>query len=86
MKKVIMIKGDYCPYCKRAFSMMEEIFKENPNLKEIELELIDETTEQAKADQYPYEYVPCYIIDGKIVFEGVPTKEAIIKVFEAAQN
>jgi len=66
--------------------MMEEIFSEHPEFKKVELEIIDEVTQQTQADQFQYEVVPTYIIDGKIVFEGIPNKESIVKVFDRAIN
>jgi len=84
MKKIIMLKGDYCPYCRRANQYMEELYEEHPEYKQIPIEKIDEVTQAELADQFDYEVVPTYLIDGKIVFAGVPTKQKIEEVFKKA--
>lgn len=79
----MMILSD-CPYCHRAFVIEEELKKENPAYAAVVPEVIDESVHPEIADSLDYYYVPCYFVDGKKIFEGVPDKEKIKAVFEAA--
>jgi thioredoxin 1 len=84
MKKVTMIKADYCPFCRMALSFMDELYAAVPEYRDVPLEKIDEVTDPAKAEQFDYRVVPTYFIDGSIVFTGVPKKQDIEHVFEVA--
>lgn len=86
MKKIVMIKGDYCPYCRRARLFMEELKEEKPDYCKIPVEYIDEIMEPEKANRYEYRVVPTYYIDGRLIFTGVPTLQDIDKVFSCALN
>lgn len=84
MKTVIMFITSWCPYCKQAFSFMEEVKKENPKYEDIEIKIVDEEREPDIAKQYDYYYVPTYYVDGVKVHEGVPSKDIVREVFEKA--
>lgn len=77
-----MFITDWCPYCKQAFSFMEELRNENPRYADIEVKVIDEEREPEISKQYDYYYVPTYYVNGVKVHEGVPSKEIIREVFE----
>lgn len=84
MKPVLMFVTDWCPYCKKAFSLMEEVKKTNPQYTNVEVKIIDEELRPEIAKQYDYYYVPTYYVNGVKVHEGVPSKDIICKVFEEA--
>lgn len=84
MKTVIMFITSWCPYCKQAFSFMEEVKKENPKYEDIEVKIVDEEREPDISKQYDYYYVPTYYVDGVKIHEGVPSKDIVRKVFEEA--
>lgn len=84
MKPVLMFVTDWCPYCKKAFSLMEEVKKTNPKYTNVEVKIIDEELRPEIAKQYDYYYVPTYYVNGVKVHEGVPSKDIICKVFEEA--
>ena len=73
-----------CPHCKRAFAMMEELVAANPAYAEIEVEQINERIDRALADKYDYYLVPTFYLGEEKLFEGVPTREAIEKVYKRA--
>ncbi|TDT61302.1 thioredoxin-like protein [Fonticella tunisiensis] len=73
-----------CPYCRQAFTWMEELKKENPEYSNIDINIIDETLNPDVASQYDYYYVPTYYVDGVKIHEGAATKEIIRTVFEKA--
>ena len=84
MKQVILFIIKSCPYCIMANKFMKQIFKENPQFKDVPLRIVDENEQKAIADQYNYYYVPTYYVDGVKMHEGVPTKEKVEAVFKAA--
>ena len=84
MKEVKMFMFAACPHCKRAREMMNEIFAEDPEYTRVPLTIIDETKNPEIADQYDYYYVPTFYTGEEKIMEGVPTKEAIEKVFAKA--
>ena len=84
MKPVLMFITDWCPYCKKAFSIIEELKKTNPEYENIEIKVIDEEREPAIAKQYDYYLVPTFYVDGVKLHAGVPSKDIILKVFEEA--
>ncbi|AWI06278.1 TlpA family protein disulfide reductase [Clostridium drakei] len=84
MKTVIMFITSWCPYCKQAFSFMEEVKKENPKYEDIEVKIVDEEREPDISKQYDYYYVPTYYVDGVKIHEGVPSKDIVREVFEEA--
>jgi glutaredoxin len=85
MKEITMFMMATCPHCRKASALMEEIYAERPEYKEIPVKRIDETKEPDYAAKFDYYYVPTYYVDGEKLHEGVPSKEAIEKVFAAAK-
>lgn len=84
MKEVKMFMQSTCPHCKRCFAMMEALFERHPEYKEVPLTVIDERADPATADKYDYYYVPTFYVAEVKEHEGVPTEEAVAKVFKDA--
>ena len=45
MKDVILFKLTYCPHCKLALRLQEELFQAHPEWRDIPLQMIDEAEE-----------------------------------------
>ena len=84
MKEVKMFMFDGCPHCRRAKEMMAEIFAQHPEYAKVPLTIIDESKNPEIADKHDYYYVPTFYVGDEKMMEGVPTKEAIEKVFAKA--
>jgi len=84
MKEVKMFMLDGCPHCRRAKEMIAEIFAVHPEYARVPFTVIDENENPALADKYDYFYVPTLFTGDVKMMEGVPTKEAIEKVFAIA--
>jgi len=84
MKPVTMFITDWCPYCKQAYSIMEELKNTNPEYANIEVKIIDEERQPELAKKFDYYYVPTYFVNGVKVHEGAPSKDIVRKVFEEA--
>jgi glutaredoxin len=84
LKEIKMFMMATCPHCRKAAEFMDEIFSEHPEYKTIPLKKIDETKEQEYASKFDYYYVPTFYVGDDKLHEGVPSKEAIEKVFAAA--
>jgi hypothetical protein len=63
---------------------MEELCDEQPRYHDVVVRQIDEKKEPAYAERFDYYYVPTYFVGDEKLHEGVPTKEAIEKVYIAA--
>jgi glutaredoxin len=85
MKEIKMFFMETCPHCRKAFELMDEIYSENPEYKNIPVKKIDETKESDYASKFDYYYVPTFYVGDEKLHEGVPSKASIEKVFEAAQ-
>ncbi|MFU0828138.1 MAG: Thioredoxin-like-fold domain-containing protein [Lachnoclostridium sp.] len=84
MKQITMFETSWCPYCKKAHNYMEELFRENPKYKELNIRYIDEEKEPDLAKKYDYYYVPTFYLDSEKFHEGVPNKEIIRELFDKA--
>jgi len=69
MKSITLFYLQNCPFCKKAFSYIENL-KKQAVYQPIEIELIEESEQAELADQFDYYYVPTFYLDGKKVHEG----------------
>ncbi len=84
MKKILMFTMEGCPHCANARRFMEELFEENPDYRNLEIEIIDEVEEPDLANQYDYYFVPTYYLDGEKFHEGVPSRSMVEDLFRKA--
>lgn len=84
MKKVQMFKMEGCPYCAKAFRLIREIQKKEPELRDVDIEVIDEKQQPEIADRYDYWYVPTFYVDGEKLLEGDPSAAQVEHVLRAA--
>ncbi len=84
MKPVLMFMMKSCPYCREAFTWMDELKREKTEYSDIDISMIDENIHPDIADKYDYYFVPTYYVDGIKVHEGAATKEIVRNVFEKA--
>jgi glutaredoxin len=86
MKDVTMFMTTWCPHCKRAFALIDQVKTENEAYKDVEINVIDEEKEKKYADQFDYYLVPTFYVDGVKIHEGAADLNCIRNVFkEAAQ-
>ncbi len=73
MKEVILVKTKWCPYCPSASALWKELKK---NYK-FDYKEIDASTPEGQelVSKYNIMAVPTTIIDGKVAFVGVPSRE-----------
>lgn len=84
MKDVLMMILPDCPYCRQAKAMMDELRREDARYAAVAVRVVNEREDTALAESLDYYYVPTYFVDGQKLHEGVPTKEAVRRVFDAA--
>ena len=73
MKDVILFKLTYCPHCKLALRLQEELFQAHPEWRDIPLQMIDEAEEPELANSYDYYYVPTYYVGGERSMRATPS-------------
>ena len=73
---------EHCPHCRNARTWISELYQENPQYRDIPLEVIDEEKESDIADAYDYYYVPCFFDGKQKLHEGVASKDIIQNIFD----
>lgn len=84
MKKVLMFKMKGCPYCAKAFRLVDEIREKKPELRDVDIEVVDENEQPDLAGKYDYWYVPTFYVDGEKLLEGDPSAEQVERVLRTA--
>jgi thiol-disulfide isomerase/thioredoxin len=84
MKDVLMFVTSWCPHCKKAISMLEQVRGEEEAFGGVEIVMIDEEREKKYADSFDYYRVPTFYVDGVKVHEGAVSLENIRQVFKQA--
>jgi glutaredoxin len=84
MKEVTMFMTSWCPYCKKAAMLIDEVRLENDAYKNVLIKAIDEEKEKAYADSFDYYRVPTFYIDGVKIHEGAADIDCIRNVFKKA--
>lgn len=84
MKPLLLFYLKDCPYCKKAFRYIEELKTEYPELKDIQIDTVEESEQAELADKYDYYYVPTFYMDGKKVHEGGIFKPEVEKLLREA--
>ncbi len=84
MKEVKLFVLEGCPHCRRAREWMRELFVRHPEYAEVPLTIIDEGESPEIAEKHDYYFVPTFYVGGVKRLEGVPTQEAIARVFAEA--
>lgn len=64
--------------------MIDALKKQNPAFQEVPIDVIEESKEPERADEYDYWYVPTLFVDGKKIMEGAPSIEKIEEAFNEA--
>ncbi|MEM5802155.1 MAG: thioredoxin family protein [Candidatus Aenigmatarchaeota archaeon] len=73
MKEVILVKTKWCPYCPSASTLWKELSKKYKfNYKEVDAA---SSEGQELVSKFNIMAVPTTIIDGKVAFVGVPSRE-----------
>ena len=70
MKSMKLFYQEKCPFCKKALRYIEELKEEYPEVRPIEIEMIEETQQPELADKYDYYYVPTFYVDEVKVHEA----------------
>ena len=84
MKKVTLFYLPGCPFCNAADRWINEVQNEHPELKQLEIERIDERRQAALANRYDYWYVPTFYINGCKEHEGACSKQIVERVLLGA--
>lgn len=84
MKEILMMVLEDCPYCRQAERLIAQLKEEEEKYREIVIKRVDEEADTGLADSLDYYYVPCFFVDGEKLLEGVPEKEKVKAVLDAA--
>lgn len=70
MKPVKLFYLKNCPFCKKALTYIEQAQAADPALREIAIEMIEESEQADLAETFDYYYVPTFYIGNEKVHEG----------------
>lgn len=84
MKPVKLFYLKNCPFCKKALRYIEEAKSEHPELRDIEIEMIEESEYPDIADKYDYYYVPTFYVGGVKVHEGGCYPDEVVEILRKA--
>ena len=77
MKEIELYYGLLCPYCKTAKILIKKIMNENPGKIRFKQTLISSPTGMINRYKFGIHSVPTILIDGTIVFRGLPEEEEL---------
>lgn len=86
MKTITMFETSWCPYCKQARALIDELKSEYPEYRNVQVNIVDEEEHPEISKQYEYYYVPTIYLDKEKLHEGVPTKEIYKDLFDKTVN
>ncbi len=86
MKKVTLFVLRGCPHCRKALREMEELFAQHPEYKSMELEIVDEIEQRARANAHDYYYVPTFYVGEEKIYEGAIREDTVETVFRRAME
>jgi len=84
MKEILYFYLSSCPYCSKADRIIRICRERHPEFKNVKIRKIEESLDPDTANSYDYYYVPCFFVNGKKIFEGIPTEEKISEAFREA--
>ncbi|MFI3318667.1 MAG: thioredoxin [Rikenellaceae bacterium] len=70
----------------RALAYIEQIKREREDLAGVEIELVDELKEAARADRYDYYYVPTFYLGDEKLSEGTVTMSKVLEILERSKQ
>ena len=84
--QLLMFSLRYCPPCRRALQLLEQVKKDQPELAEIVIRVVDERKERKLAAKYDYYHVPTFFLGQEKLSEGAVTYEQVKTILEYARN
>lgn len=83
-KPVTLVMQNTCPTCQQAAKLVEEVKENRPDLRHVEVDMIDELTHPELALGFDYWSVPTFFVDAKNVLSGEPSYSKVEELLEKA--
>lgn len=80
MKRLIVLTGENCGYCKKAKMLIRRALEKEPKYIALKLSFVGEISPEGQ--KLPHRLVPALFVDGVLVFEGNPTMEIIQSILK----
>lgn len=80
MKEIELFYGITCPYCRTAKKLLNKIINEHPGKFRLKQTLTSSPKGLVRRYKLGIHAVPAILIDGEIVFRGLPEEEELRKV------
>lgn len=75
MRKIVILCGQDCVYCKKAKMLLKRAVEKNPQFKTVDIKYVMEETPEGK--KYDHKLVPAFFCGDKLVFEGNPDMQTV---------
>lgn len=76
MKKLTLLYGDGCGYCKKAKMLLKRALDTNPKYLSLDIQYINDESEQANV--YRHELTPAFYCGSVLFFEGNPSMDIVM--------
>ena len=70
MEKLTLFYLDTCPYCRNARRALDELYAEDPGLRDVPIDWINEDEQAALAETYDYYAVPSIFLGKEKLYEA----------------
>ncbi len=80
MKKIVVVCGKNCGYCKKAKMLIKRAVEKEPQFNTVKLRYIDERSVFSK--KYHHSLIPAFFYGKELFFEGNPSMEVVSEAFK----
>jgi protein-disulfide isomerase len=80
MKKLVVLYGDNCAYCKKAKMLIRRAVEKNPSFSSVNVQYVKDNSPEGKG--FAHKYIPAFYIEEKHVLEGNPQMSDIQRMLQ----
>lgn len=78
MKRLVVLCGETCGYCKKAKMLIKRALEKEPKYCALDIRFVNEDSEEG--EKMPHTLVPAVYCEGALVFEGNPSMEVVASI------
>ncbi|MDD5017945.1 MAG: thioredoxin family protein [Eubacteriales bacterium] len=80
MKKLVVLCGENCGYCKKAKMLLRRALEKEPKYIAIDIQFV--LVESDTGRQYVHSLVPAFFCNNQMLYEGNPDMDIITSILE----
>ena len=86
MPQITLYHFEGCPACRNTKQWIEQLRSEKPELKDVDILMVDVHKTPGFKAPAPFQYVPTFFVDDRKVLEGDVSKDKIEYLMRAARQ